>query len=233
MNEAHILSSWANTEAVSAYADDECLALLQRCLEGDQSAYVTLYNEHAGMVYRLAFGFLQNKEDAEEVLQDSFEYAFRKLAHYNPQKSAFKTWLYRITVSRCHNKRRRKWLPTLPLRLLPQQDVPDRQAPTPDSLLELDEQQKIIWDALTQLSSKLRETAILRYYHGLRYNEIGEILGIPPKTAESRIRLAHKALRNYLADVEQTQSCDCNVDGCQTCLEQSNCVDNKAKVYNG
>jgi RNA polymerase sigma-70 factor (ECF subfamily) len=203
MNEAHTLSSWVDTKATASYVDEECLALLQRCLAGEEAAYVTLYNQHAGIMYRLAYGLLQNKEDTEEVLQDSFEYAFRKLAHFNPQKSAFKTWLYRITVSRCRNKRRRKWLPTFPLSLLPQQDVPDREAPTPDNLLELDEQQKLIWEALAQLSPKLRETAILRYYNGLRYNEIGEILGIPPKTAESRVRLAHKALRKLFDDVGQ------------------------------
>ncbi len=199
MNETHILSSWIDTNAAS-YIDDECQVLLQRCLEGEEAAYVTLYDQHAAMMYRLAFGLLQNKEDAEEVLQDSFEYAFRKLAHFDPHKSAFKTWLYRITVSRCRNKRRRKWLPTFPLRLLPQQDVPDHQSLAPESLLELDEQQSVVWEALGQLSPKLRETAILRYYNGLRYNEIGEILDIPPKTAESRVRLAHKALRAYLED---------------------------------
>ncbi len=203
MNEAHALSL-VGTKAAASFVDDECLALLQRCLDGEETAYLTLYDQHAAMVYRLAFGLLQNKEDAEEVLQDSFEYAFRKLAHYNPKKSAFKTWLYRITVSRCRNKRRRKWLPTFPLHLLPQQDVPDRQSVTLDSLLELGEEQKIIWEALTELSPKLRETAILRYYYGLRYKEIGEILGILPKTAESRIRLAHKALRNCLDDDIQT-----------------------------
>jgi RNA polymerase sigma-70 factor (ECF subfamily) len=232
MNEAHILSL-VDAKAAASFIDDECLALLQDCLEGDEIAYMTLYDQHAAMVYRLAFGLLQNKEDAEEVLQDSFEYAFRKLANYNPQKSAFKTWLYRITVSRCRNKRRRKWLPTFPLSLLPHQDIPDYQSPTPDSLLELDEQQKIIWEALALLSSKLRETAILRYYHGLRYNEIGEILGIPPKTAESRIRLAHKALRNYLDDDKQTQSCERKDDISESWPEQSNCANDKVKVYKG
>jgi RNA polymerase sigma-70 factor (ECF subfamily) len=199
MNEAHTLS-WTDGSAVTSHIDEECQALLQRCLDGDEAAYVTLYDQYAGMVYRLAYGLLQHKEDAEEVLQDSFEYAFRKLAHFDPQKSAFTTWLYRITVSRCRNKRRRKWLPTFPLNLLPYQDVPDRHAHTPDDLMELDDQQKVIWRALTELSPKLRETAILRYYHGLCYKEIGDILSIPPKTAESRVRLAHKALREYLDD---------------------------------
>lgn len=198
MNEAYTLTSWLNTDRSASYTDDECLSLLESCLAGEEAAYVALYNQHAGMIYRLAYGLLLNREDAEEVLQDSFEYAFRKLENYHPQKSAFTTWLYRITISRCRNKRRRKWLPTLPLRLLPQQDVVDEQAPTPDRILELDEQQTIVWEALGRLSDKLREAAILRYYSGLQYSEIGKILGIPAKTAESRVRLAHKALRDYL-----------------------------------
>lgn len=200
MNEAYTLSSWLKTDRTVSTIDDEYRALLERCLSGEEAAYVALYNQHASMVYRLAFGLLQNKEDAEEVLQDSFEYAFRKLEYYNPEKSAFTTWLYRITVSRCRNKRRRKWLPTIPLTLLPQQDVQDEKAPTPDSILELDEQQMLVWEALGHLSNKLREAAILRYYHGLRYKEIGEILSIPEKTAESRVRLAHKSLKRYLED---------------------------------
>ncbi len=200
MNEAYTLTGWLDAGGSDSvtYANEECLSLLQRCLAGQEVAYVELYNQHASLVYRLAFGLLQNKEDAEEVLQDSFEYAFRKLNQYNPQKSAFTTWLYRITVSRCRNKRRRKWLSTFPLQNLSQHESPRDQSPTPDSVLELDEQQTLVWEALTQLSNKLREAAILRYYHGLRYKEIGDVLGIPAKTAESRVRLARKALKDYL-----------------------------------
>lgn len=191
-----------NETAVAPDALEESEALIQRCLQGDETAYVALYNQHAGMVYRLAYGLLQHREDAEEVLQDSFEYAFRKLKQYDPQKSAFKTWLYRITVSRCRNKRRRKWLPTFSLQQLTQQDVADRHAPEPDDLLTLNERQRAVWQALGELSPKLRETAVLRYYHGLRYSEIGEVLDIPAKTAESRMRLAHNALRELLDESE-------------------------------
>jgi RNA polymerase sigma-70 factor (ECF subfamily) len=197
MSKLHSLT-WLDPSPAASAVDDGCQTLIQRCLEGDEIAFQTLYNQHSGMVYRLAFSLLQHKEDAEEVLQDSFDYAFRKLSHYDSRKSAFKTWLYRITVSRCRNKRRRKWLPTFSLNQYPDQNIHDHYTPTPDNIMELDDQQKVIWEALGELSLKLRETAILRYYHGLRYNEIGEVLGIPAKTAESRMRLAHKALRDYL-----------------------------------
>jgi RNA polymerase sigma-70 factor (ECF subfamily) len=183
-----------------AYADAQSQPLIERCLAGEDSAYVALYNQYAGMIYRLCVSLLQNREDAEEVLQDSFEYAFRRLAHYDANKSAFKTWLYQIAVSRCHNKRRRKWLPTFSLGQLAGQDVQDIDSPTPAETMQLTEKQQMVWNAIQNLSDKLRETAVLRYYEGFSYVEIGQILGIPTKTAESRMRLAHNALREALAE---------------------------------
>ena len=180
---------------------DETQLLIERCLAGEQAAYVALYDQYSGVIYRLTYSLLQHQEDAEEVLQDSFEYAFRRLDHYDARKSAFKTWLYRIAVSRCHNKRRRKWLPSLSLHLLDGAEARDPAAPLPDERAALNEQQRVVWDAVRELSPKLREVAILRYYGGLQYGEIGEVLDIPPKTAESRMRLAHKALREQLSDL--------------------------------
>ena len=191
-------ATWPQTPA---YADAQVQALIERCLAGEELAYVALYNQYATMIYRLNMSLLQNKEDAEEVLQDSFAYAFRKLADYDPNKSAFKTWLYRIAVSRCRNKRRRKWLPTFSLNQLTSRDVTDHETLSPDEALNLNEKQQMVWDALQKLSPKLRETVVLRYYQGLAYAEIGQILGIPTKTAESRMRLAHKALRELLDGV--------------------------------
>ena len=200
--EQHVLSL---TGKLPTYADEQNHSLIARCLAGEESAYVTLYNMYAGMIYRLTYSLLQNREDAEEVLQDSFEYAFRRLAHFDANKSAFKTWLYQIAVSRCRNKRRRKWLPTFSINQLTNGELTDRDTPTPDELSHLSEKQRQVWDALHQLSAKLRETAVLRYYDGLTYAEIGDILNIPTKTAESRMRLAHTALKDLLAEVERDE----------------------------
>jgi RNA polymerase sigma-70 factor (ECF subfamily) len=178
--------------------------LLLRCLAGEESAYLTVYNDYAATIYRLCFGILQNQEDAEEVLQDTFEYAFRKLKNYDPRKAGFKTWLYQIAVSRCRNKRRRKWLPTFSINDQVRDEVADDAVPTPAESMLLNEQQQQVWNALQQLTPKLRETAVLRYYEGLTYNDIGQILSIPSKTAESRMRLAHKALRKLLEGVSES-----------------------------
>ena len=189
---------WPGTADLPTYADEETHQLITRCLAGEEASYVTLYNTYSSMIYRLVYSMLQHKEDTEEVLQDSFEYAFRKLAHYDPNKSSFKTWLYRIAISRCRNKRRRKWLPTFSLSQLMSNEVTDKDAPTPDEVMVLTEKQQQVWLALHELSPRLRETAVLRYYESLTYVEIGDILDIPAKTVESRMRLAHKALRELL-----------------------------------
>jgi RNA polymerase sigma-70 factor (ECF subfamily) len=159
---------------------DDLDGLLHHCLAGEDWAFVKVYNQYAALIYRLSVSILNDRQDAEEVLQDTFEYAFRKIENFDPKKASFKTWLYQIAVSRCRNKRRRKWLPTIQL--------------------NLSERQQTIWNALSDLSPKLRETAVLRYYDGLTYAEIGRVLSIPAKTAESRMRLAHKALRKILAE---------------------------------
>lgn len=172
--------------------------LILRCLEGEEQAYLAVYNQYGAMVYRLCHSLLGHEQDAEEVLQDTFEYAFRRLARYDARRASFKTWLYQIAISRCRNKRRRKWLPTLPLGQMRDEELPDRQATAPDDAAQITERQAVVWKAIGQLSVKLREVAVLRYYEEMTYAEIGVILSIPAKTAESRMRLAHRQLKKHL-----------------------------------
>jgi len=191
---------------VSPSKVDALDGLLNHCLAGEDWAFVEVYNQYAGQIYRLCISILNDRQDAEEVLQDSFEYAFRKIGNFDPEKASFKTWLYQIAVSRCRNKRRRKWLPTIRLNQIIGQQVRDPNTLSPAEEMDLSERQQTVWNALNNLSPKLRETAVLRYYDGLTYAEIGRVLSIPAKTAESRMRLAHKSLRKMLTeDFERKQ----------------------------
>lgn len=193
-------SAISSAETLASVSQSALEYWVEQCLAGEESAYVEVYNQYASVIYRLCISLLRHQEDAEEVLQDTFEYAFRKLERYNPEKASFKTWLYQIAVSRCRNKRRRKWLQTISINASVREQVADEKALSPDDSLSLSELQLTVWQTLGQLSPKLRETAILRYYEGMTYAQIGEILSIPAKTAESRMRLAHKALKRLLTD---------------------------------
>jgi RNA polymerase sigma-70 factor, ECF subfamily len=202
----YLKGGWPDSQAESVGAIGDAASieqlLIARCLAGEQVAYNALYQRYAAYIFRLVYGLLQHRQDAEEVLQDSFEYAFRRLGSYDSSRASFKTWLYQIAVSRSRNKRRRKWLPTLSLTQLPGEQLRDRMSPQPEEGLTLTQRQRAVWDALQCLSPRLRETAILRYYEELTFVEIGQILGIPPKTAQSRMRLAHQQLQMLLNEEE-------------------------------
>jgi len=175
--------------------------LIQRCLTGDARACADLYQRWCGSVYRLAYGILRQEQDAEEVTQDVFVYAFKRLATYDPAKSAFRTWLYTIAISRSRNKLRRKWLPTLRVEEWEEKETDEISADRPsEAWAESQAERERVWAALGRLSPKLREAVVLRYFENLTYPEIGQILNCPMKTIQSRVRLAHKKLKLLLCD---------------------------------
>jgi RNA polymerase sigma-70 factor (ECF subfamily) len=174
--------------------------LIARCLTGDQAAYAALYETVAPGLYRLAYSILLHQQDAEDVVQEVMVYAFRNLKHYDAQRGTFRTWLYTITVSRCRNARRRKWLPTTALANLLSVGL-EPAAPTehtPEAAIARQSIHDALEKALGTLSPRLREAIALRYGQGLTYREMAEVLDCPQKTAESRVRLAHEALREAM-----------------------------------
>jgi RNA polymerase sigma-70 factor (ECF subfamily) len=170
---------------------------LQRGARGDEAACAALYEHFSPAIQRLCLSLLGSPDDAEEVTQDSFVYALRNLARYDPARSAFSSWLYTIAVSRCRNKRRRKWLAALPLELLGAEarQGAERQV---EAALALRGAREQLWAALQALPGPLREAVALRYVAEMRYREIGQVVGCNPKTAESRVRLGLVAMRRLL-----------------------------------
>ena len=176
-------------------------AIIQRALAGDQHGYAELYERYAAGLYRLCYSLLVNAQDAEDILQESFLYAFKNLHRFDSRKASLKTWLYTIAVSRCRNTYRRKrfllvdisqWFGFEPK--APSSEAPEAAAIRRDA-------QESIGKALAVLSPRLREAIVLRYGQGLTYREISEVMGCPQKTAESRVRLGHQRLKQALRPV--------------------------------
>lgn len=174
--------------------------LIEHSMRGDQVACTALYESFATDVYRLAYSVLLHRQDAEDVVQEVFVYVFKSLEKFDPNRGSFRTWLYTITISRCRNARRRKLLPQVALSELLANGL--EPADTEDVSPERNSMQvaarRLLADGLQTLSPRLREAVALRYGQGLTYREMAEILGIPSKTAESRVRLAHQALRKAM-----------------------------------
>ncbi len=184
--------------------DDNATAqLIAQAVAGEQQAYAELYEQFASGVYRLCYSLLLNTHDAEDVVQETFVYAFRNLARYDANKSAFKTWLYTIAVSRCRNLYRRQRMLTLDISQLLHANLAAPKQETPEAVFTQRSVQEALRDALAKLSPTLREAVVLRYGHGLAYREIAEVMNCPQKTAESRVRLAHKQLHHLLLPLGQ------------------------------
>lgn len=171
---------------------------LALCRAGDQTGYASLYDLFAGGLYRLCYGLLLHKEDSEDVAQEAFVYAFRNLHRYDAARASFKTWLYTIAISRCRNHYRRSRRPTVDLGALIAGELAAPRSDTPEAAHARRSAHEALEVALGELKPALREAVILRYAHGLTYREAAEIMDCPPKTAESRVRLAHETLRKAL-----------------------------------
>lgn len=182
---------------------DKLNAWIQRWQKGDERAAELIYNHFRDQTYRLAYGLLGLREDAEEVAQDALTYALVNIQKYDSSKAGFSTWLHTITVSRCRDKRRRKILPGFSLTAWMQrgQDLPDN-GPGPESQTAVNEVQSDLWQAVQQLKPRFREAIILRYWAGHTYREMAEILGCPVPTVQSRVRLAYDKLKMDLAEPE-------------------------------
>ncbi len=188
-------------------------ALIQRWRSGDESAAEAIYNHSRGATFGLAYALLDNSGDAEEVTQDVLIYALSHIDHYDPQRARFTTWLHTITVSRCRNKHRRHFLPSVPL-FAWLEGGSDEIDPAPDletRLMQQDTRDEV-WAAIRALSEPLREAILLRHWADYSYQEMAQILGCPLRTAQSRVRLAHQQLKSKLAAPESAVHTSKNYD---------------------
>lgn len=176
--------------------------LMRRASDGDDAAYRGLVDRHAPHLYRLAFSLVGNAVDAEDVLQETFLGAFRHLRKFE-QRSTVKTWLSRILVrqaAKCHRSRRKHKMVSLNGLSEAAEGLLVGKAAT--SARTKSDTRMDVMAVLEKLLPIHREVVVLRELHGMSYEEIARILGVPRGTVESRLFRARQELkerlRNYL-----------------------------------
>lgn len=188
--------------------------LIQRFKDGEKQAFDELVRLHSQKLFRVAFGFLGNREDAEEVVQDAFLRAYKALGEFRGDAS-FETWMHRITLNlarnRYHwNKRRGEGVkqsisapPSGGTADLPEHqdlDLPDRKE-QPDLRMEHRELEQNILNGLKRLPDTLREAMILRHMNDCSYERIADLLDCKVGTIKSRLARGRSLLRDYLAEI--------------------------------
>ncbi len=174
-------------------AGDTDAALVARARSGDLGAFERLVRRHQRPVYRLALRILDDPRDAEDVTQDVFVTAWRRMATVR-DGAAIRAWLYRTTTNRCLNAVRSRSLapPLEPWeaggRLAsPDSASPERQAQTEQCLAALRA-------AVRRLPPNQRACWVLREVEELSYAEIAKIIGATPHAVRGRISRARAKL---------------------------------------
>ena len=181
--------------AASAGRQDE-LALIQRCRQGDLGAFEELYRTHAGRLYSVAVRLLGNDADAEDLLQDVFLAAHRKLDTFRGE-SALGTWLYRLATNLCLDHLRSKSGRSSQLTDPIDEEVGLFDA-TSSSLAQQTVTKMDLERALARLPEGCRAAFVLHDVEGLEHREVAEILGIAEGTSKSQVHKARLKLRGFL-----------------------------------
>ncbi len=163
---------------------------VRRFLEGDDEAFNVLVRQWESKVYNLAWRYLGNREDAQDVVQDTFLSVFRAIRTLREPRS-FSTWLYRIALNQC----RARWR-SRNSEISLDEPVSGRDGADQDlsAALVQDKREQdnfetldIIRKALAGLSEDHRSAIILKEYVGLSLEEVAAVMGCPLSTAKSRL----------------------------------------------
>ena len=172
--------------------------LVRRAAAGDRAAFATIVQTHQDRIARLAVRLLGSTGKVEDVVQDVFVAALRKLGSFRGDAS-FATWLTAIALNQCrsYQRSRRLWK-GLPARL--RKPAPDPE-PSADHGAMRRQAIERVQATVRNLSAGDREVIVLRYLEELPVSEIAALLGVAKNTVEVRLTRARSRLRERLADL--------------------------------
>jgi len=189
-------------EHYSAESTDE--EIIARYKEGDQEAFKGLINRYISPLYNF-IARLTNRNDASDIVQETFIKVWKNLNRFDGRKASFKTWIFTIGRNTTTDFLRKKY--SLLFSDIEKdndedinsfaENIPDEQI-LPDIALEKLQDKEFLNDVLNKLKSSYREVLILHYQEEMTFDEIGKILNKPLNTVKSQYRRAIVELRKKL-----------------------------------
>jgi RNA polymerase sigma-70 factor (ECF subfamily) len=178
---------------------------LEEIRSGNRSEFARLIDTHSNQIYRVALKMLNNPQDAEDVLQNTFLKAFQKI-HLFEGRSKISTWLYRIATNEALMMIR-KQRPEIDITEASNEDDNDINSPSvfidwcclPENELVSTESKQELDRAILRLSETLRIVFILRDIEGLSIQETSQILNISETAVKTRLLRARLNLREQLS----------------------------------
>jgi RNA polymerase sigma-70 factor (ECF subfamily) len=156
--------------------------IIRRCRNGEVKAQFMLYKQYSKAMYNIAIRFMNNKMDAEDILQESFVTAFENLSELTSD-NAFGSWLKRIVINNCITQLRKR---------IVLDDIGDHASIASDENREeeLSIDPALVHKAIKDLPTGGRTILVLHALEGFKHREIAEMLGITESTSKSQYRRA-------------------------------------------
>jgi RNA polymerase sigma-70 factor (ECF subfamily) len=185
-------------EDIKATKNEDIRILLERAVEGNRQAFKDIVSLYQQKVFLLAYSILRNREDALDVVQETFMRLYQKLDAYERDRN-FQAWLLQIAKNlsidyyRKHNARRRELENNRSVEDLHLAAGDHRSNPASSEL------RRVISRCLEKLGERQRLIFVMRHFNGLEYREIAQILGISVGTVKSLHFKAVRNLKNWLS----------------------------------
>lgn len=182
-------------------------------MENDPQAFAQLVERWQEPIRNLCGRMTGDSHRAEDLTQEVFARIFTRRAEWQPV-AKFSTFLWRIAINLCHDELRRNRrrgecsLDALDETGNPESDEIVAAIPAPDTVADGNERGEWVRAAMMKLPPLYREVVILRHYEGLKFYEIGEVLGIPEGTVKSRMAEALTQLSRHLKPLNEEIVCN-------------------------
>lgn len=175
---------------------------MSKFARGDTSVFDQILKKYKGLVINIAYRFIQNRAEAEDIAQEVFLRVYVSAKKYKP-KAKFSTWIYKITTNICLNRFRSKKYPQTvsldkPISATGNEKItetPDHTHFHPSVNLEKKELNRLVKDAISSLPKNQRIAVILQKYEGLSYREISEIMGCSTSAVDALLQRAKQNLK--------------------------------------
>lgn len=174
---------------------------IRLCLEGNADAFEPLVRRYQNAAFAVALGYLRDRADAEDVVQEAFVAAYCKLSQLK-DPAVFSSWFHRIVVNRC-----KEWVRKSKVGRQVRIDTDSGSSGDEYSLADQAHKRYIesleLWDEVEKLPAHYRNVVTLYYYTGFSQKEIAAFLDIPESTARGRLYQSRIRLRKALSPLEK------------------------------
>ena len=173
---------------------EKTIVLLQQMQQGSHEAFDQFYEQYVPFVFAIAFSFLKNRLEAEDVCHDIFIDVFQKPDQYRPERGSVKAWLAVKTKNRCLDVLKRK-KPILKEKLEDLFDHKSAEAEMTEWHVLLKAEKETLFQALKNIPKEQRKVLYGAYFEGRTQKELAQEMNLPLGTIKSLVRYGLNNLR--------------------------------------